>query len=760
MFVVLRRVCLVFVSGVLAVLGVLGAPSASAQEAPPPALSYTVKTVPANLAHVQNGDAVKITISGLPAGATAVLRVCPATLPDTLLKGIGAAVPQHDVTARVNAYCGVLNDELAGAEYGQVSRNRSATTHDIVYDTTIPRGPSVPAYVAFDPSYTSFDKSEPFFPWADNPVVSTSPDGTKIRQRKWSFSCDETHPCTFALHLDGVVAGTPAAAQDNSITFAPTAPGLSVEGCAGIGPNTLDASMPERFGRTAVTWNQLLCAPTNSNQPTNIVAENEDTGLKAFDTGASDVVFTGSGGTLATQTTRDRQYVPVGLNAAVIAAVGWSPTDVDDGGGQLISQFATHLDFGFDDVANLLSKSGQTPEAPETPGRGGIFVNDAPLVKRNPDLAAIDFGGNPGAGLNARARAGALYPDFYGVTGESGAGTVPLALSETLASAAPNAWKFPDQPATAYSGKSPGVITSLDALSPAGLQALRNMEPKVGQLAVRKTVNNATIGTGGECASGCLNWIVTDLATATHYGWAIAALPNGHGGYVTPTTQSLQAAASSMKEGKDGTLQPGTVSDPDGYPLTFGEYLAAPVNPLIDANCKPLQGKQDQLTAYLAMARAGGQNALSPGMAPLTPALATEANQRVAKVGTGTTGAACHEQAAANNPPPTSPGGGAGATPTSNTGASSTPVGTGPAPLVAPLKAATPSTVSAAKNLADSVRIPAFFGGGVLGALIPLLALVVLAVLPSATGYLAAGKPLPPWLISLLGRVRIGRGEV
>jgi hypothetical protein len=44
------------------------------------------------------------------------------------------------------------------------------------------------------------------------------------------------------------------------------------------------------------------------------------------------------------------------------------------------------------------------------------------------------------------------------------------------------------------------------------------------------------------------------------------------------------------------------------------------------------------------------------------------------------------------------------------------------------------------------VRIPDFFGAGPLGALAPLLALAALVILPSATAYLMAGRPLPPWL--------------
>ena len=734
--VVLRRVCVVLVSGVLAVVGVLFVPVAGAQVAPPPALSYTIKTTPADLSQVQNGDPMRITVSGLPVRAQATMKVCPSVLPDRLVKFFPKGAPDHDLTTRVNAYCQTLNDELSAHEFGLQTRFRSSTSHDVVFEFPIPRGSSIPGGVLFDPEYTGFAKSD-FFPWANNPL-----------HRKYSFACDETHPCTFALQIEGAPGGGFTSVTDTSTTFAPSAPGLSVKGCGGVGASTLNASMPERFGKTTVSWNQALCAPTRSDQPTNIVGENEDAALKSFDTGSADIAVTGSGGALAGQAVRTREYVPVGLNATVIAAVGWTPTDKDDNGGPLKSRSRTPFNFTFDDVANMLSKGGQQPDAA---GRGGIFTDGSALVQRNPDMAAIQ-GDNPGyPGSHAVARAGNdIGNGFFGVTGEAGKSTVPMALSTVLGQSAPQAWLFANNPLNygEQAGKTPGVITALEDLDP-GKYPLHNTDPKVGTLAVRKLVNDVTLGTGGNCSGGCLNWVVTDLATATQYGWTPVALPNGHGGYVTPNAQSLQAAANSMKQTADGTLQPGTATDPGAYPLTFAEYLAAPVNPLVDQACVPQTAKQAQLTTFLQVARNGGQSAMGQGMVPLTPELLGLAGDRAAKVGTGSPDAACREQAAATNPPPPGAGVGLGTTalPASGT---TTPLGgtAPPAAVAAPAATAapTPATVLAAKNLADSVRIPAFPGAGALGVLIPLLALVVLAALPSATAYATAGRPVPSWL--------------
>ncbi|MFJ7212985.1 hypothetical protein [Amycolatopsis sp. NPDC098790] len=756
-FVLLRRVGLVVACGVLAVLG-SAVPPALAQENPPAPPAYTLKTEPADLSRVQDGDPLRVVVSGLPTGSVAVLKVCPTQLPDNLLKpdfSTGALqwVPDHDFGSRVRGYCSEeFSDELTGQRSGahNVTRVRSRTSGDVVFDVTVPRGQSKPGFVGFDPKYTNFDKSENF-PWADNPAVS--PDG-QIRTRSWSYSCDENSPCALTLEIVGAdAAGNFFDVFDTSRVFSPAAPGLAVRGCGGIGPQTLNASMPERFGRTAVAWNQLLCAPTGGVQPTTIVGETEDSGLKAFDTGASDVAVTGSGGALASQTVRSREYVPVGLNAAVLATTGWSPTDTDDNGSPLTSQVADTFSMTAGELALMLSQGGQNPD---TTGRGGIFRDGSAFVARNPSLEKVQASPVPSEFLNPVVRAGADPTAlFWGTTAEAGAGTVPVVLSTVLAKTAE--WKFPNLTEVygKAAGKSPGVITDLGALDPTD-KSQHNVDAKVGQLAVRKAVDSVMTGTSAACFGGCLNWVVTDLATARAYGWRPVALPNASGRFVEPTEASLQAAAGSMTEGPDGTLRPGTATDPAAYPLTFAEYLAAPVNPLVDANCAPLKPKQDELATVLAMARHGGQGALAPGLAPLTPALAGVADARAAKVGTGTAAGACEERENAQNPPAPGSSGGTATPVAASAPAGSPAAATGPAPAAVPTQA----SVLAAKNLADAVAIPPFSGAGVLGALIPLLALLVLATLPSLTAYATAGRPVPPWLHRRVLAVRLRFGRV
>ena len=754
-----RRVGIVLICGMLAVAGV-SVPAAQAQANPP----YRLKTEPADLSAVQNGDPLRITLSGLPKGAKAKLVICPKDVPDNLMKKVYVPPWPKDSTllTRVQSYCqDEFGDEFTGKAAGMQSmeRVRSSTTGDIVFDTTIPRGTFRPHAVAWDPLYTTYEKAVnpgdkfPKVPWADNPVVVDPATGAKTR-RQYSFTCDENNPCTVTIQITAQDAtGKTVTWVDESIKFTPFLPGIGVKGCKGIGRNTLDASMPERLGRAAVAWNQALCAPTQADQPANIVSETEDTGLTAFDKGTSDLMITGSGSALAAQTVRSREYVPVGVNAAVIAAVGWSPTDVNDEGNPLGSKLAATMSFTTAELAHMFTKGGQNPDAN---GRGGVFKNGSPLVERNPALSAIKDGQPAGViAVNRRAGYGG-NPDFFGVTGESGPGTIPFALSRLLATTAPEAWVFPALGAEYFgelSGKSPGVISDLSVLDP-GKSRVNNVDAKTGQLSVRKTVDNAVVGRGADCAGGCLNWVITDLATATVNRWTPVALPDGKGNFVAPTEQSLQLAADSMKLGPDGTAETGTVTKDGAYPLTFVEYMAVPVNPLIDATCKPMKEKQDQLKAFAGLAAGFGQALLPPGMARLTPGLAATATERVAKIGTGTAEKACQEKEEAKNPPPPGANGVTQAANTSLTGPSGGPgssagtpsAATGPAPAVAP----TPESVAAAKNLAESIDIPKFAGAGALGALIPLVALVILATLPSATAYLAAGRPVPSWLTRAL----------
>ncbi|MFD2416362.1 hypothetical protein [Amycolatopsis pigmentata] len=734
--------CALFAAGFL-----LGVPSAAAQTPP---LSYSIRTSGADLSNAQDGDPLRITISGLPANATANFSICPKNLrdglitqrPDTATRTI-VGVPDHSVASRVAAYCVFFNDELSGDSFKTpvTDRPRSAATGDIVLDTSVPRGSRAPGFITYDPEYTATAKTATLV-WPANPD-----------KHQYSFTCDEKNPCTMMVKI----SASGQTVYDDSISFAPSAPGLKVQGCAGVGAGTLSASMPERFGKTAVSWNQMLCGPSKTTQPANVVSETEDAGLASFDKGDSDIAITGAGGRLASQTVRKRQYVPVALNAVVVAAVGWSPTDRADNGSSLLSRLSRKLDFSWDDVANMLSKGGELPDAT---GRGGIFHGDSALVTRNPALAAISGPASPVQAPDAReGRTAAGDAGYYGVTGEAGKGTVPLRLSELLSTAARQSWVYGTTASfsdggTMLGGKPVGTVTDLNDLN-LGLGNVHNVDAKTGRVNVRKQVNEATLGVAGGCVNGCLNWVVTDLATATEYGWVPVALPGAGGGFVAPAEASLRAAAAHMTVGEDGSLQPGQgAADPAAYPLTFVESLAVPTNPLVDSNCVPQQAKQATLTTLVKAAINGGQGGLGKGMTQLTPELMAQAQDATGKIGTGTADAACQERKTANGPGAGSLGG---------TGGFAAGGGLPAPPALGPdvgggaggleRKAPTQASVGEAKNMAASMRIPLFPGAGALGVLFPLLALVILVGLPALTAYTAAGRPVPPALMGFLRRL-------
>ena len=164
-----------------------------------------------------------------------------------------------------------------------------------------------------------------------------------------------------------------------------------------------------------------------------------------------------------------------------------------------------------------------------------------------------------------------------------------------------------------------------------------------GRALLAKPVNNLSFPNN----DGPL-WVLTDLATAKALGLTPVSIENAAGAFVAPTAASLEAAVATMKPDENGLL----VSDPaatapsapaaaaavaDPYPLTFVEYALAPAEPLVDeATCSVRSSSQALLERWLAYVTGDGQQALPAGFVPLTPALATEAKESIAKVGRAT----------------------------------------------------------------------------------------------------------------------------
>ncbi|WP_215542905.1 hypothetical protein [Amycolatopsis sp. CA-230715] len=603
---------------------------------------------------------------------------------------------------------------------------RDGATHMVDIDYPVSRGETEPVSVQNDPEY-----SEMYVDEHGNVVHVPNP-------KKYSYRCDEANPC--AIWLKIVVPHPNAKADitlDGSMVVAPGENTGLPPGCKDpVAGAAVTTALPERMAKSTSSWNSLLCSPTRAPSVMQPLATREGEVLAGFDRGARDLAFTGSGTALSTDKRRERVFVPTALNAVVLVAVGRQPKGVSDRGYPFLGPIKDALKFSLDDVADLVSKrrmDGNTP--------GSVMADGSALVERNPVLKA-------------------MYPHHrliyeFGLSGLAGPDTGPLLLSDLLTTEASAHWQF-------KRGTEPpvpvGRVTDYLRLNAgAGVDVNVNTAPTRSDL--RKQLDNLTQGfCPGGSSQPCAGYVLTDLATATEYGWTPVALRNASGEYVAPTPASMAAAATHFADAGDGTVRPGaTGADRNAYPLTFAEYAVAPKNPLVDGPCKPRKEAQQALSAVLRTAvDPGGQGALGPGLVPLPEPLASVAKDRLAKVGSGALADACKEKDELKNPPRGAgvggPGGDGGAVPPSGVPGGSGPAagaGTGAAngsPTGAPAQAPTPASVQAAKNLAAAVSIPPFPGSGLLGPLIPLLALVFLTILPSATAYLAAGRPVPPWL--------------
>ncbi|WP_246257927.1 hypothetical protein [Amycolatopsis anabasis] len=701
-----RRLPIVVWCALLATAGLLVVPPVAHAEDPKPVIT----TEPADLSRVQDGDQVRITVAGLPARATATAALCPDPMRDNL------AI--RTTTARFNAYCQPVSSEsIPDLVANKVSAPRNANTQTIVLNYTVARGGIG----------NGLDIQE----W--DPVTKTD------KPFHYTYRCDEQNPCalwlSFAAKFPGSTKNTTW--LDNSLKIAPRPANALPPGCADPNPNSsVNVAFPERWSKSNQRWTEILCAQTGSPPPPAALALREGDVVAGFDSGQREVAFTGVGSALSKDPTRERVHVPAALNAVVLAAVGRQQVGVQDGASAtpILGPITDVLKFDWPELAAILARRQ------ENSSFNGVMRDGTPLVARNPLLS----GALPQNRLTALG--GMIGPD-----------SVPLLLSSQLTAKAAKEWVFSEKPAVAgdKAGKPVGVLTDFLELSPA---SSANLQPAASsKVTLRSAMRPLTEGVGCSAEqSACVGFVVTDLATATEFGWQPVALPNSAGQLVAPTPAAVAAGAAHLAKAEDGTLRPGdTGADAGAYPLSFVEYATAPRNPLVGEGCVPLKEKQQSLRAYLSTLTGGGQQALGPGLVSLTPALLEQAKQAAAAVGTGTVADACAERAAAAG----DPGAGTGPTPGAGTGTTAPATGN-PAGHTSDNGAGTPETAKAptaasvqeAKKLADATRIPPPLGGGVLGALIPLLALVVLVVLPSATAYLAAGRPVPPWLVRTLRR--------
>ncbi|GAA1968402.1 hypothetical protein [Amycolatopsis minnesotensis] len=716
-----KRVFLVVLCALLGTVWLAGVHTAQA------APSYTISTQPGDLSKVRDGDVVKLSVAGLPAGASVEAALCPKNLRDNLIR-------DRRPEARFGMYC----RPVPGAQ--SLSRSlpitggqpRNGATHTVDIDYPVTRGETEAGYIVDDPDYRDVYVDE-----HGNVVHVPNP-------KKYSYRCDEANPCAIWLKIIVRNADRPAEVTlDGSLVVAPGENTGLPPGCQDpVAGAAVTTALPERMAKSASSWNSLLCSPRSAPSVVQSLASREGEVLAGFDKGERDLAFTGSGTALSADKRRDRVFVPTALNAVVLASVGRQDAGADDSGMPFVGPIRESFKFSLDDLADLVSKRTRMDGYSE----GAVMADESALVNRNPVLAAM--------------RPNLRLVNEFGLSGLAGPDTGPLFLSDLLTTSASGHWQFQpgeEQPVPV------GRVTSYLQLN-AGMGAQVNINTAATRSDLREQLDGLSQGLCPENLP-CAGYVLTDLATATEFGWTPVSLPNASGEYVAPTPASLAAGAAHLVDAGDGTLRPGsTGTDRGAYPLTFAEYAVAPVNPLVDGPCKPRTAAQQGLSAMVSTAvGSGGQGALGPGLAPLPGSLAAVAKDRLAKIGSGSVADACREKEELKNPPSApgagGPGGDSGAVPPPGGLAgpsAASGAGTGAAngqATGAPAQAPTPASVQAAKNLAASVSIPPFPGSGVLGPLIPLLALVLLTILPSATAYLAAGRPVPPWLARTVRRL-------
>lgn len=134
---------------------------------------------------------------------------------------------------------------------------------------------------------------------------------------------------------------------------------------------------------------------------------------------------------------------------------------------------------------------------------------------------------------------------------------------------------------------------------------------------------------GAHAAAAFIN---QNWAEGEYYGvGAVAALQNGAGNFVQPTSTSLAAAVSVAKTNADGTLTPDyTSTNADAYPMPDVVYAAVSANPV---PAPQAAAETDELTQMLALTGTGGSNVgqLPAGFVPMPASLVTQAQTDIAK---------------------------------------------------------------------------------------------------------------------------------
>jgi hypothetical protein len=654
------------------------------------------------------------------AAGAVVLLVCAAALSITPGGTAAAAAPEYEVSAATLA-------DLADVRPGDRVRVEikfkvpgaqvAVLTNPQLCPSPLPDGVTQENYPTVCKSVLKIDVPDQTPPDPDGTfrfTITVPPEGenTYPASDTPALSCEPGRRCSVGFTILYLTeAGDLMYLQEaSSLAFTVKEPN-AFEGCEEPKPGeVVDMVGPHRLAPAYVGWVQSRCGGGKAIDM-EYTANDDVTAREGFRDGQGTVFLGGGGATVgepaAAVAKRPSVGVPVALNAQVLAITGQYPAL--GMGGLNRPAYIDDIKLTPEQFAELVTTSGAL-----VTGRHQAAVKEA-----NPQLATLLAGRLQNADIAAYA------------TREVG----HWVLSRHLARHAPQDWRYPNVPSQYDNpGEAIGELWRLDVLNPSGGRFLSMAGDRVG---LGKILDNQDfVGDCGSIDAGCLNFVLTDAATAAHLGLPVVKLRNAAGEYVAPTPATMTAAAGQMKRLPDGTLAPDPAAGGQGaYPLTYVEYAHAPA-------CTGLEGA-DRVRDVLGYMAGAGQQRLPAGFAALPEGLKGEAAQAVGKVGAQTTGPCAQD--GGDPPGGGGPGGGGpngggpnGGTPVSNTGgATSNAAG---ADGNHPTRPVTTAGQQQALAGAQGTHIPLFAGLAALVLIVPISALVLTNAITSGTAYGTSGR--------------------
>ena len=331
--------------------------------------------------------------------------------------------------------------------------------------------------------------------------------------------------------------------------------------------------------RVMTVWESSVCGPPQ-NVPIVYAPTNSPDGVNYFTNGVTKYAITGpwapSEAPVSTATPPlTWGYAPLALSAVVLAFLIFEP-----GTGVEVS----HLTLTPDMLAQLFSN-------------GTASWNGVPAVTTL----------NPGV----------TFPNLVSAYLRAEHNSETWEFSSWLSKVAPTTWVWP-------SGAQQGQPLGAFDTWPQSLNAAAYQGGDAASAAIRGQAPSVCYG-----PSGC-GWVVlTDINTANYFGLGLVQVKRADGSVTTADSATITQAISDATSNTDGTLTPAyNTTDPGAWPMPMPLYMMAPTNQVDFTTGAELAG-------FIHYAAGQGQSVLPPGYAPLTPALATQANTVAASIPTG-----------------------------------------------------------------------------------------------------------------------------